>query len=319
MRCLVFAFFALALLPRVPAQQQPEPKARPDAEAILGAWSIVGLETGGKGEAEKNFRGNTFTFTKEKATLQERGYPRIEFSYTLDPAKTPKTIDLTTTKGSGNTIKGIYTLDGDDLVMTLSVGGSTRPAEFITKAGGDTETFTLKRIGWERYADKASGFSIEMPGKPEERSRRVDTPTGSATTTFLVVRHELDRVTYLVSATPLPGKLEAKDADAAQDAAQKAMVAEWDKSAKVTRVDPDGGKSPKQPAGVSFGKDLVLGLELPEVKDRVPMRLRLFVAGDRLYTLAVAGLEEGTKSPSVDRFWNSFRLGDEKKDPPRKQ
>src|SRR5262245_45447230 len=186
MRCLVFALLVLALLPHSPAQQQPEQKAKPDAEAIIGTWSIVGLETGGKGEPEKNFRGNTFTFTKDKATLREGSYQPIDFTYTLEPAKTPKTIDLTTTKGGSNTIKGIYKLEGDDVVMSLSIGGM-RPTEFATKTGGDTETFTLKRIKWERYTDKTFGFSIDLPGKPEERVRKADTPAGMVTSTFFVV------------------------------------------------------------------------------------------------------------------------------------
>jgi uncharacterized protein (TIGR03067 family) len=316
MRCLSFAILALVLVDHAPGQQ-PEPMAKPDPDAILGAWAIVGLEAGGKMESEKNFRGNTFTFTKEKAVLQERGYPPIEFSYTLDPTKAPRTIDLATAKG-GNTIKGIYKLDGDDLVMALSVGGSARPAEFTTKAGGDTETFTLRHIGWQRHSDKASGFSVELPGKPEERSHKIDTPAGPATTTFLVVHHDPDRVTYLVAVTPLPGKLEAKDAEAALEAVQKAVVAEVDQGAR-SRVEGEP-KGFKTPAVVSFGKELVLGLELPDAKDKVvPMRLRLFIAGDRLYALAVAGTEEGTRSPSVGRFWNSFRTGDEKKEPARKQ
>lgn len=313
MRTSLFALLAFCLADQTPAGQEPKPK--PDPEAILGSWSIVGLETAGKPESEKHYRGNTFTFTKDKATLLERGYPPVEFTYTLDPTQTPRRIDLTAGKGGAGMLKGIYKLEGDELVLCLSLGG-TRPTEFATKAGGDTETFTLRRIRWERFTDQATGISVEFPGKPEEWARKMRTPAGEWSTTFFVVRHDADRVSYLVSITPLPRKPTGKEADAVLEVAQRALVAEVDKAAKATVVAE--GKF-KPPLGVDVGKELTIALEAPGAGDPGAMRVRLFIAGDRLYSLAAAGVEEGIRSANVNRFWNSFRLPDDKKEPPRKQ
>jgi hypothetical protein len=41
--------------------------------------------------------------------------------------------------------------------------------------------------------------------------------------------------------------------------------------------------------------------------------VRFFVSGDRLYGLMVIGTEEGVKAANVPRFWNSFRIGEKKK------
>src|SRR5689334_9627605 len=92
------------------AAQQPNLK-KTDLELIRGSWWIVGLESGGKQQSEKGFKGNTITFSKVKmadtAVLNERPYQPVEFSFTLDPTQTPKTIDLMT---RGNTAHGIYKL-----------------------------------------------------------------------------------------------------------------------------------------------------------------------------------------------------------------
>src|SRR5262245_52623372 len=128
--------------------QQPEPKGKAktkkDQDLIQGNWDIVGLETGGKAEPDKNFKGNTFSFAKDRATLREANYPPVEFTFTTDPTKTPKTIDLA---GKNSVLRGIYKLDGDNLTLSLGIG-ATRPTDFTTKAGGDSEVFQLRRNRW---------------------------------------------------------------------------------------------------------------------------------------------------------------------------
>jgi uncharacterized protein (TIGR03067 family) len=317
MRCPFFAVAVLILVQGLPAQQSPQPSVKSDGELIQGSWSIVGLEAGGKAEPEKTYRGNTFTFSKDKALLQERGHPPIEFTYALDPTKTPKTIDLATAKGSSN-LRGIYKLDGDDLVLCLSLGGA-RPTEFTTRPGpgGDTETFTLKRIRWQRYTDKIFGVSVEVPGQPEEGVRPGAGPGQSLATTLCTVRHELDRASYFLGITPLPAKLSNTETEEALEAAQKLLIAEIHQQARGKLEGDVKGFKPLP--GVTVVRELTLAVEVPDSKERTLLRMRLMIAGDRLYTLAVAGTEEGIRSPSVNRFWNSFRLPSEKKEPPRKQ
>lgn len=301
---LLFAFSHTAIARQEP-KAKAEPKVRTDQELIQGTWQIVGLEANGKPEPAANYKGNAITFSKDKATLREGNYPAIDFTFTLDPTKTPRAIDLT---AKTVVIRGVYKLEGDDLTLSLSVGGS-RPADFATKAGGESETFTLKRVPWERYSDKAFGFSVEMVGKPEERKRDAETPGGMTTTTFLISRSEMEQVTYLVSVTPLPAKLEGKEADMALVAARDAAVAEG--KAKVT-VESD---TTFRAFGYA-GRESTISLEGTDGKSKGLVRVRAFIAGDRLYVLAVAGPEDAVKAAggsNVTRFWNSFRPAADKK------
>jgi uncharacterized protein (TIGR03067 family) len=262
------------------------------------------LETGGKAEPKQNYSGNTFTFTKDKATLREGTFPAIDFTLSLDSSRSPKAIDLT---AKGNILKGIYKLDGDELTLCIGIGG-LRPTEFATKGGGDSETFTLKRSNWERYTNKAVGFSVDLPGKPADKSVDVNIASASAATTFQSFHSEMERVTYLVSVTPLPGKLDTKELDAAFEAVKKAVIVELAGKAKVTSDTDREFRS-----NGYAGKEWTLGFEVPDSREQMAMRIRLFSAGDRLYALAVAGMEDGTKSPNVTRFWNSFKLPAEKR------
>src|SRR5262245_7860176 len=126
MRRLAFAALLFVFACGVVAQQ-PEPRQKTDLELIQGEWHIVGLDSGGKVELEKNYKWNTFLFRKDKdrvvdvAILRESVYGPVEFIVTLDSTKTPKVIDLAV---KGNTVHGIYKLDGDDLTLCVSIGGT---------------------------------------------------------------------------------------------------------------------------------------------------------------------------------------------------
>jgi uncharacterized protein (TIGR03067 family) len=295
--------------------QQPEPKKKTDQELIKGTWRIVGLESGGKTQSEKGISGNTFEFSKVKGVdtvvLMERAYPPVEFAYSLDPTKSPKEINLAT---KGNRALGIYKLEGDDLTICLSLGGS-RPADFATRAGGDTETFTLKRNRWERYSEKGLGFSIEFPGRPTESKRPPAGGTDQATLRVLSVQSELDGAHYAVTIAPLSGTLTGADAERALDEAQKRLVAEHGDDSRTTIE-----SQPKAPAGVSAARELTIVRQAERPRDRGATRVRLYVAGERLISLAISGTEESVRSPNATRFWNSFRTPtDKRKDFPSKQ
>lgn len=285
---------ALADQPGEPGRKADQ-KPKTDAELFEGTWLIVALEAGGKAEPEANYRGNTLTFTPTKATLREGKHAPIEFAWSLDPGKGPRAIDLT---AKAVTIRGIYRFDGDDLTLCLSVGPN-RPTEFATRAGGDTEVFTLKRSRWERYADKATGFSVDLPGKPEERRHDA--------TTVQVVKSESERVSYLVAVTPVAGTPDDKAADAALDATKAALLTEAVGTAKAAVESERTYK-----VGLASVRELALTVEV-EGKDKAAARVRLFAAGDRAFGLMVAGTEDGVRAANTGRFWNSFRLAGEKK------
>ncbi len=311
MRTLVLAIVLVALANATRAQppDQSPSTTKTDQELFVGVWSIVGLETGGRPEPDKNYKGNTFTFTKDKAVLRERGFQNIDFNYSIDSTKSPKTIDL---KMKGGALKGIYKIDGDDLVMCVSIGGS-RPADFATKAGVPAETFTLRRSRWERHTNKSFGFSVEMPGHIEEWTRNIDGVGGPALTTFFVAPHDDEKSMYMLAVTPLPGKLEGKDAEDALQTARKSLIAEVAGMVKVM-ANPDRDFK----ANGIDGKELSMTTEIPNSQESGNIRVRLFIVGDQMFGLMVAGPEEIGRSRNVDRFWGSFRkLGAEKSPRPR--
>ncbi len=311
MRHFAFAAVLFVFTGSIIAQQPSDPKKKTDPELLQGIWEIVGLENGGKAHPAANYKGNTLAFTKDKATLRESGYQSIEFTFSLDPAKTPKTIELT---ARGNQIHGIYKLDGDDLTLSVSLGGLRPPGEFATKTGGDSETFTLKRSLWVRYTDKTFGFTADFPAKPTETKRDDSTPAGQVTTTIYTARGDKEKLSFAVSVTPMPGPLNMREAEEAIEAVLKAIVSEADKSGKV-KVESEGKFKP--PGSVTAAREYTISLKIRNEKDQT-IRVRLYAAGDRVYALTATGTDEEAKSLIVGRFWSYFRLPQPKKDPPQK-
>jgi uncharacterized protein (TIGR03067 family) len=303
--------FVLALA----ANAQERGARKTDQELIQGTWWIVGLENGGKQQSDKGFKGNSMTFSKARLgntlTLVERGHKEVEFAYTLDPAKSPKEINLAI---KGNKALGIYKLEGDDLTICVGLTG-TRPSDFATRGGGDSETFTLKRNRWERHAE-AGVFAIDFPGRPVESKRAAEDPDDKRTIRTLSVRSEMDRLTYSVTIVPLSST--PRDATLSLDLAQKELLAGFDSDANP-RVEAET-RLLNLPPGVSAARELTISVRLPQSRDRGAARVRLYVVGERVFALGVSGSDDVMRSPSANRFWGSFRSpADKRKEFPGKQ
>jgi uncharacterized protein (TIGR03067 family) len=137
---LVAALFSTAFLAVAAARAD----ADGDLKALVGKWALVKGELGGKDVTEHlkdlDFRiaaGGKYTATVGK--LVDEG------SFTVDPTKTPKQMDIKTGKGgpsAGKELKAIYTLDGDALVICYQFGGGDRPAAF--KSEPDTKQYLAR-------------------------------------------------------------------------------------------------------------------------------------------------------------------------------
>lgn len=126
---LLFAAAALAV-----AAGAQEPAA--DLKAAAGKWTVVRAELGGK-DATAFHKGVELHLTPAGGYTVLVGTEKDEGAVTLDPTKTPKQMDIVGKAGpnAGKTMKAIYTLDGDKLVVCYEPGGGDRPTEFKTKAG----------------------------------------------------------------------------------------------------------------------------------------------------------------------------------------
>src|SRR5262245_4313046 len=112
--------------------------AKDDLKALQGKWKLVGGERDGTAIPKDNVPPGTVTFEKDGRVTASLPDYEAEGTVKLDPAKKPKTIDLTHDKGPDKDKKqfGIYKLEGDKLTACVSPPGKPekeRPTGFTTK------------------------------------------------------------------------------------------------------------------------------------------------------------------------------------------
>jgi len=122
--------------------------AKNESEVLRGRWTAVAaINAEGKAEtvAEDDPKHFTFEFTQDKLITKLKN-ASIEGAYKLDPAKSPKAIDLVRRRGGKELIfRGIYAVVGDRLRFCLAGPGEERPKEF--KQGEGIEfAVELKRV-----------------------------------------------------------------------------------------------------------------------------------------------------------------------------
>jgi|tagenome__1003787_1003787.scaffolds.fasta_scaffold19839215_2 uncharacterized protein (TIGR03067 family) len=125
--------------------------AQKDLAQLEGEWQLVsGVADGFQIPAEmaRNFKrvckdGEVTVTNGEQLVMRAK--------ITVDPTKTPKTIDFQIVDGptKGKTQLGIYELNGDELKSCFAAPDGARPTEFASKAG-DRFTSTV----WKRKPAK---------------------------------------------------------------------------------------------------------------------------------------------------------------------
>lgn len=112
-----------------------ESAAEADTEALQGTWEMVSLEINGQKIPEHQVRtsrlviqGHRYTPLYDDRVISER--------FTLDPSRTPRQIQFTYINGprKGETVKGIYKLEGDRYIMCRAMGeDDDRPTDFTSR------------------------------------------------------------------------------------------------------------------------------------------------------------------------------------------
>jgi RNA polymerase sigma-70 factor (ECF subfamily) len=121
-----------------PTVAATDEKPKSDKELIQGTWIPVSGEQDGK-KIPKEKLTDQFIFTADKVTLQRAGGEAREGTYTIDPEKKPKELDLTFGE---KTYMGIYELKGTTLKYVGLERG--RPSDFDS-TGATVVTFEKEK------------------------------------------------------------------------------------------------------------------------------------------------------------------------------
>jgi len=115
-------------------------------KAMDGSWSATAAEIAGAkfpDEARKNVK-LVVGDGKYSVTI---GPESDKGTVTLDPTKSPKTVDITSTDGTnkGHTILAIYETSGNTMRICYDLSGKARPTDFKTEKGSQLFLVTYER------------------------------------------------------------------------------------------------------------------------------------------------------------------------------
>jgi uncharacterized protein (TIGR03067 family) len=120
--------------------------AKKEYEKFQGTWRFVSIEIEGEKTPEASFKGSRLIIHGRDFQVNEGG---VTFGGTFDlnVDTKPKRIDIRFTSGpeKGQTLVGIYELDGDTYRVCMSMTGKDRPKDFASKAGSRHVLEVLKR------------------------------------------------------------------------------------------------------------------------------------------------------------------------------
>ena len=124
--------------------------AKGDAEKLQGTWQASEAVANGEPIPKEQIPRIKLVFGGEKVTfhLPDGDGKPVDMSFRLDPSKKPKGVDFTVVSGAdmGNTVEGIYELNGDMLRVCFAMGkAAKRPTEFAAPKKSGLVVLTLKR------------------------------------------------------------------------------------------------------------------------------------------------------------------------------
>jgi uncharacterized protein (TIGR03067 family) len=138
-KLIVLAAVALCL-----AADSPKEAAKKDQKKLQGDWVLASGERNGEKFPEEVAKSMKRTIAGDKFTVTRNDEAVAKGTFTLDPSKKPKAIDVKV-EGTDQSIHGIYELDGDTFKMCYAAPGKERPKEFTTKADSGHTLAVWKR------------------------------------------------------------------------------------------------------------------------------------------------------------------------------
>ena len=119
-----------------------------EVRKFQGTWTLESSVTGGQELPGDQLKGFFVIFDGDKHIVKYGDKVFQVGTQTIDPSKSPKTIDVTMTEGpyKGNIMLGIYEFDGDTLTACFDPEGKKRPTEFRSEPGSATFLNVHKRV-----------------------------------------------------------------------------------------------------------------------------------------------------------------------------
>lgn len=129
------------------AARADDDAAKKELKALQGKWVVVAAEQ--DGEPLERVVGGVMTIKDNNFAIKTKGGTELKGDLILNPAKTPKHIDLAHQDGplKDKTWQGVYELKGDTLKLCYAEADSEkeRPTEFKTLKKSRLMLFELKR------------------------------------------------------------------------------------------------------------------------------------------------------------------------------
>ena len=146
------------------------------------------------------------------------------------------------------------------------------------------------------FRSESGGFSVMIPGKPDESTRKLDTPRGKIDL-HLFTAQKSNRA-YIVSYSDYPDEMVKQNSpEKILDGSRDGQVRSMGKLILEKNISLDGNP----------GRELVVEGKTSDGHD-ASSKTRIFLVGNRLYQVIFAAPKGEASSSEMDDFLESFKL-----------
>src|SRR6516162_4658176 len=146
--------YSILMLACALAASAPADEAARTVKELQGTWTLVEMEEKGEKATAEDLKkeGVSFVIKGNELLLKEHAVTKMRFSFTLDPAQSPKHIDF---QRSDKTVQGachgIYSLKAEELKLCVGTNFNpdepeNRPQRFATTQGSKARPMKRKLL-----------------------------------------------------------------------------------------------------------------------------------------------------------------------------